>query len=241
MSERTARKYEHAGQLPSTLKQPRRHRTRPNPFAAGGPWIVGQLERDSALQATTLFALLEAQHPGRYRAGQVRTLQRHIATWRALHGPEREVMFAQEHTPGEMAQSDFTHMSDLGSTLGGVPFPHVLFHLVLTYSNVEEVSLCFAERFEALGEGRERTLWQIGGVPRRPRTDHLGAAVRPRFAVEHPLFRPLPTAPLAPCRELRVGVSRFSTIQVLGNTSSVPSRLIGTTLTVRVRAETVEA
>ncbi len=35
-------------------------------------------------------------------------------------------------------------------------------------------------------------------------------------------------------------VSRFSTIQVLSNTYSVPSRLIGTTLTVRVRAETVE-
>jgi hypothetical protein len=141
MSERTARKYEHAGQLPSTLKRPRRHRTRPNPFAEDWPWIVQQLERDSALQATTLFALLEAQHPGRYRAGQVRTLQRHIATWRALHGPAREVMFAQEHMPGEMAQSDFTHMSDLGITLGGVPFPHLLFHLVLTYSNVEAESI----------------------------------------------------------------------------------------------------
>src|SRR5436305_2083425 len=189
MSERTARKYEHAGQLPSTLKQPRRHRTRPNTFAADWPCIVEQLERDSALQATTLFALLEAQHPGRYRAGQVRTLQRHIATWRALHGPEREVMFAQEHTPGEMAQSDFTHMSDLGITLGGVPFPHVLFHLVLTYSNVEAVSLCFAGSFEALAEGLERGLWQIGGVPRRHRTDHLGAAVRPLEALERQEFR----------------------------------------------------
>jgi Mu transposase-like protein len=36
-------------------------------------------------------------------------------------------------------------------------------------------------------------------------------------------------------------VSRFSTIHVLENTYSVPSRLIGTTLTVRLRAETVEA
>jgi hypothetical protein len=324
MSERTARKYEHAGALPSTLKQPRRHRTRPNPFAQDWPWIQEHLERDSALQATTLFALLEARHPGRYRPGQVRTLQRHIATWRALHGPAREVMFAQEHLPGEMAQSDFTHMSELGITLGGVPLPHLLFHLVLTYSNVEAVSVCFAESFEALTAGLEQSLWQIGGVPRRHRTDHLGAAVRPlealqrqefrarylallehygmepstntageahengdveqahyrfkmavdqalrvrgsrdfadrlayerflrdlvhrrnhtrqqRFAVEHPALRPLPTAPLSPCRELRVGVSRFSTIQVLGNTYSVPSRLIGTTVTVRVRAETVE-
>ena len=35
-------------------------------------------------------------------------------------------------------------------------------------------------------------------------------------------------------------VSRFSTIQVLGNTYSVPSRLIGTRLLVRVRAERLE-
>jgi hypothetical protein len=60
-----------------------------------------------------------------------------------------------------------------------------------------------------------------------------------RFAVEQAALRPLPRTPLAPCRELRATVSRFSTLQVLGNTYSVPSRLIGTTLTVRVQAETV--
>src|SRR5216683_8262160 len=42
------------------------------------------------------------------------------------------------------------------------------------------------------------------------------------------------------CREVRVPVSRFSTIQVLRNTYSVPSRLIGTTLLIRVRSETLE-
>ena len=46
--------------------------------------------------------------------------------------------------------------------------------------------------------------------------------------------------PLHPCREVQVVVSRFSTIRVLHNTYSVPSRLIGTTLTVRVRAEVLE-
>ena len=61
-----------------------------------------------------------------------------------------------------------------------------------------------------------------------------------RFATEREALRPLPATALAPCKELRVTVSRFSTIQVLGNTYSVPSRLIGTTLTLRVRAETLE-
>src|SRR5215831_5105299 len=92
LSERTARKYERAGKLPSQLKQPRTWRTRANPFEEDWPWVIEQLERDPALQGTTLFALVCARHPGRYRPTQMRTLQRQIATWRALHGPEREVI-----------------------------------------------------------------------------------------------------------------------------------------------------
>jgi hypothetical protein len=61
-----------------------------------------------------------------------------------------------------------------------------------------------------------------------------------RFTSEQQALCPLPRIPLSPCRELRTTVSRFSTIQVVGNTYSVPSRLIGTQLLVRVRAETVE-
>ncbi|HSH82649.1 MAG TPA: IS21 family transposase, partial [Herpetosiphonaceae bacterium] len=49
-----------------------------------------------------------------------------------------------------------------------------------------------------------------------------------------------PATPLAPCREVQVRVGRFSTIQVLRNTYSVPARLIGVTVLVRVRAETLE-
>ena len=139
MSVRTARTYERLGQLPSRLKQPRSYRTRPDPFAADWPWVVSQLERDAALQATTLFALLGTLHPGRYQSGQVRTLQEHIAAWRARHGPTQEVIFPQIHRPGVDAQSDFTHMESLCVTLGGVPFPHLVFHLVLSYSNVEAV------------------------------------------------------------------------------------------------------
>ena len=324
MSERTARKYERLAQLPSQLHQPRRYRTRPDPFAEVWPGVVRQLEQDPALQGTTLFALLNAQHPGRFQAGQLRTLQTHIATWRAEHGPPREVIFPQVHRPGIAAQSDFTHMADLGITLGGVPFPHLLYHLVCVYSNVEAVQICASETFEALAEGLERCLWQLGGVPRQHRTDHLSAAIRPldgpgraaareryaallrhyglepttnnagvshengdveqahfrfkdavdqalrvrgsrefperanyarflqglvkqrnltrqaRWAEERAVLRPLPPTPLALCRELRVGVSRFSTIQVLRNTYSVPSRLIGSTVLVRVRAEVLE-
>src|SRR6266571_3761467 len=178
ISERTARKYEHTGKLPSQLKRPHDWNTRQNPFEEEWPWVVSQLERDPALQGATLFALLCERHPGRYQSTQVRTLQRHIARWRALHGPEQEVIFEQRHTPGERGQSDFTHMDDLGITLGSEAFPHMIYHFVLTYSNVEAASICFSETFEALAEGMEKALWQIGGVPQQHRTDHLSAAVR---------------------------------------------------------------
>lgn len=324
MSERTARKYERAAQLPSQLKRPHDWQTRQNPFEEDWPWVVTQLERDAALQASTLFGLLCEHHPGKYRPSQARTLRRHVARWRAIHGPEREVIFAQRHTPGERAQSDFTHMEDLEVTIAGEPFPHLVFHLVLTYSNVEAARICFSESFEALAEGIEFALWQIGGVPKQHRTDHLSAAVKhenqsgqedwtkryqalmehygmqptwnntgvahengdveqshhrfkeamdqslrvrgsrdfasraayeqflqdlvhkrnqTRLALltaEKEALRPLPATPLSPCKELRVNVTRFSTIHVDSNVYSVPSRLIGSTLLVRVRAEILE-
>ena len=61
-----------------------------------------------------------------------------------------------------------------------------------------------------------------------------------RWAEEQAALRPLPATQLALCREVRVPVSRFSTIQVLRNTYSVPARLIGTTVLVRIRSETLE-
>src|SRR5713101_6515887 len=324
IGERTARKYERAAALPSQLKRSHDWRTRPNPFEEDWQWVVSHLERDPALQGSTLFALLCERHPDRYRPTQVRTLQRHIAQWRALHGPEREVIFEQQHTPGERGQSDFTHMEDLGVTIAGDPFPHMMYHFVLTYSNTEAASICFSETFEALAEGIEKALWHLGGVPAMHRTDHLSAAVRQlrkeeqedwtvryqalmahygmqptwnnvsiahengdveqshhrfkeavdqalrvrssrdfasRAAYEHFLqnlihkrnqtraekvsaekasLRPLPSRELAPCKELQVVVSQFSTITVATNRYSVPSRLIGTTILVRVRSEHLE-
>src|SRR4029079_4676882 len=61
-----------------------------------------------------------------------------------------------------------------------------------------------------------------------------------RWVEEQMALRPLPAAQLALCREERVPVSRFSTIQVLRNTYSVPARLIGRRLLVRIRSETLE-
>ncbi len=73
IGERTARKYERAAALPSQLKRSHDWRTRPNPFEGDWEWVVSQLERDPALQGSTLFSLLCERHPERYQPTQVRT------------------------------------------------------------------------------------------------------------------------------------------------------------------------
>jgi Mu transposase-like protein len=61
-----------------------------------------------------------------------------------------------------------------------------------------------------------------------------------KVAEELAVMRPLPTRPLATCRELVVTVSRSSTIRVVGKTYSVPSRLIGHRIGVRLYATQLE-
>jgi len=51
---------------------------------------------------------------------------------------------------------DFTHADALGVTIAGEPFAHLLFHLVLPYSNWEAVKVCFSESLEALAEEWKR-------------------------------------------------------------------------------------
>src|SRR5260370_359114 len=87
-------------------------------------------------------------------------------------------MSAKVYEPGEAAQSDCTYMNSLGVTLGGVSFPHLVYHLVLVYSNIEAVQICFSESFESLVEGFETCLWQIGGTPRSGDRCDVGAVCR---------------------------------------------------------------
>jgi hypothetical protein len=179
MSVRTARQWEFSESLPSASKAARSWRTREDPF--DGVWdeeIVPLLARDDerVLQATTLFELLESRHPGRFAPGQLRTLQRRLRDWRAVQGPDREVFFEQVHPPGREAQLDFTHATELGVRIGGEPFEHLLFEFVLSFSGWRYVCLAYGETFEALVDGLQGALWELGGAPEIARSDNLSAA-----------------------------------------------------------------
>ena len=174
MTEKTARKYRDLGGIPA--RAPRTYRTRKDPFESVWPEIERLLEASPGLEAVTIFDTLRLRADVSFGDGQLRTLQRRIRRWRASRGPEKEVMFSQEHRPGEAGQSDFTDMRELEVRIGREPFDHLLYHFVLPYSNWESAGVCFTESFESLVAGLQGAVWEMGRVPRKHRTDNLSAA-----------------------------------------------------------------
>jgi transposase len=331
MDPKTARNWR-TGRLPSEKKAqqgPRGWRTRPDPFAAVWETIVLpylQADEEGVLEASYLFEHLKEENPGDFPEASLRTFQRRVADYRAIHGPAKEVFFQQTYKPGVTAQLDFTHLSKLFITIKGQPLNRLLFECVLCYSGQRHVALVPSESYEALNTGLQGAFLAWGGTPVEVVQDHLSAAihnlkaegedryvvneryqsflshfgVQPRFIEvakpnqngcverghgvlknlleqalklrrrrdfasledfenfllllvgrlnrkradrweeERKHLRPLPSSLPTTYSELTANVSRWSLIQVKGNTISVPSRLIGHDVKVRVNLDTLE-
>jgi hypothetical protein len=162
--------------LPSEKLAPRGRR-RPDPLAPF--WeseIVPMLSAAPELRPISVLREMQRRH-GEFPDHVRRTLERRIRLWMALHGPEQEVIFRQEHPPGELGLSDFTHGSALGVSIAGVPLDHRLYHFRLAFSGWASVRVVLGgESFVALAEGLQNALWSLGGVPLKHRTDSLSAA-----------------------------------------------------------------
>jgi hypothetical protein len=158
------------------MKEPRWWRTRRDPFVEDWPAVTVMLAATPGLEAQTVLELLETQQPGRYSETHLRTLQRRIRLWRAERGPDREVWFTQAHRPGEAAQTDFTSTGELGVTIAGQAFAHLLCVTVLPYSNWQWATVCSSESLAALRRGVQAAMFQLGRVPRFHQTDHSTAA-----------------------------------------------------------------
>jgi hypothetical protein len=178
MSERSAYAWKQ-GPLPGETREPRGWRTRPDPFSSvWEPEVVPLLAADTGgvLEATTVIDELRRRHGDAYGQGQLRTLQRRMQEWRALHGGGKEVMFEQRHEAGREGAFDFTDATELAVTVAGQAFAHLLFEFVLSFSKWRWVGLAFSETFEALVHGLQEALAAIGGCPAVWRSDNLSAA-----------------------------------------------------------------
>ena len=98
----TAYRIEADPRLPSQKQTPRGRR-RPDPLA--GVWdseIVPMLNAAPGIRPVAIFEEICRRHP-EMSVGVRRTLERRIGRWRAFHGPDRDVMFRQEHPPGRIS------------------------------------------------------------------------------------------------------------------------------------------
>ncbi len=164
--------------LPSQMQTPRGRR-RPDPLAA--IWdseIVPLLEAAPGLRPVSIIGEMLRRHRD-FPATTRRTLERRVRTWQALHGPERDVIFRQEHPPGQQGLSDFTDANPLGVTIAGIQLAHRLYHFRLAFSGWQHADVVLGgESFVALAEGLQNALWALGGAPREHRSDSLSAAFR---------------------------------------------------------------
>jgi hypothetical protein len=174
-SSKTVRKYERLGKLPSALKQPRSYRTRADPFEADWDEVERMLKDAPELEAKTLFEWLCERGPEKYQEGQLRTLQRRVNSWRAMNNNEL-LTLDQVHQPGEVLQTDGTWMNDLGISLQGEPFEHLVIHSVLPYSNWEWGRVVQSESLLAIRLGLQSALVKLGHVPKIHQTDNTSAA-----------------------------------------------------------------
>ena len=164
--------------LPSQRQAPRGRR-RPDPLVE--IWdaeVVPMLQATPGLRPVAVFEEMLRRHPN-LPPNVRRTLERRVRHWQALHGPERDVIFRQEHPPGEQGLSDFTDAGSLGVTIAGAALPHRLYHFRLAFSGWEHAEIVLGgESFTALAVGLQNALWSIGGAPREHRSDSLSAAFR---------------------------------------------------------------
>lgn len=174
----TAYRIESDPRLPSQKAEPRQRR-RPDPLAPY--WdaeVVPILKSAPGIRTIGVLEELRRRHP-ELNPNIRRTLERRITAWRALHGPEQDVIFRQEHEPGRLGLSDFTDTSSLAIIIAGQPLPHRLYHFRLAFSGFEHAHVVLGgESFVALAEGLQNALWALGGVPKEHRSDSLSAAFR---------------------------------------------------------------
>jgi hypothetical protein len=178
LSTATAYRIERDPRLPSQKTQ-LRGRRRPDPLAEiYDREVVPLLQAAPAIRSVAIFEEMQRRHPD-LPDGVRRTLERRIRSWRALHGPERDVIFRQVHEPGRLGLSDFTEMDDLGVIVAGTRLDHRLYHFRLVFSGFEHAHVILGgESYVALAEGLQNALWALGGSPAAHRSDSLSAAFR---------------------------------------------------------------
>jgi hypothetical protein len=84
-------------------------------FVSSQGWFVEpmDLSRKKLRGGAPDSEVLSDRNPGRYDAGQLRTLRRRVVACRRAQVPDRDLMFEQVWRPAEYVQSSISHTSEL--------------------------------------------------------------------------------------------------------------------------------
>ncbi len=185
ISTRSAYTIEQGSHHTSHAKSRRAYKTRASALdEIWGNELIKKLEDNPELQPKTLLLYLQRTHVDEsgvsvYDDSHLRTLQRRVAHWKAVNGSPKDVIFPQVHLPGQQSLSDFTHMDRSQITICGVVFKHMLYHFRLVYSKWSYIKVIQSgESFQALSQGLQEALFQLGGATKEHRTDSLSAAFK---------------------------------------------------------------
>jgi transposase len=176
MSRPTAQKYLEAAEPPNELQAKHGWRTREDPLEGIWPQAIVMLEEAPDLEAKALFEYLLERSPGTVQEQHLRTFQRRVKLWRMQYGPDKEVFFAQDWEAGRAMQLDWTNANELGVTIAGQPFEHLLCHSVLPHSNWEWATSCLSESLLSLRQGLQTFLRRLGKAPLEIQVDNSSAA-----------------------------------------------------------------
>jgi transposase len=173
---KTAKKYLLRPAILNEARPARGWRTRSDPLTSVWSEAESYLRAAPELEAKMLFEHLLITHEEEIEEAQLRSFQRRVCQWRLEHGPAPEVIFPQEHRPGEVMQLDWTHAKELQVSIAGRPLDHLLCQAVLPYSNWQWATRCQSESLLSLRAGLQEALVRLGKVPKLLQIDNSSAA-----------------------------------------------------------------
>lgn len=186
MNRKTAGKYLSQDNVLEPQRVPHTWKTRKDPLQEIWPKALLMLQDAPELEAKALFEYLvpaavaggppDKDGSGGLEEKHLRTFQRRVKEWRLENGPDKEVFFTQDPTPGKVLAMDWTDMGPLGITIGGRVLKHKLFHAVLPYSHWEWAVRAQSESTLSLRAGLKATLGRLGRVPQELLSDHSSSA-----------------------------------------------------------------
>jgi hypothetical protein len=139
------------------------------------------LKASPGLRPIAVFEELCRRHP-ELGSGTRRTLERRIRAWRAVNGPDREVIFPPGTSAGPHGVVGLHRGHRSRVTVAGQLLDCRLYHFRLPFSGFEHAHVVLGgESFVALAEGLQNALWSLGGVPESaPKRQPLGRVPQSR-------------------------------------------------------------